>query len=94
MRASTRKGANFGNGRPADLSEVPSSVLPHLPSLSLQLSGELYDSGKRSRGFPLMESPFSDALPPPASCVLQPRHPSERGQEEDENGGRGHQEAS
>ena len=63
MRASTRKGANFGNGRPADLSEVPSSVLPHLPSLSLQLSGELYDSGKRSRGFPLMESPFSDALP-------------------------------
>ena len=93
MRASTRKGANFGNGRPADLSEVLSSVLPHLPSLSLQLSGELYDSGKRSRGFPLMESPFSDALPP-ASCVLQPRHPSERGQEEDENGGRGHQEAS
>ena len=40
MRATSRKGPNIGNGKLADLSDAPSSVLPHLPSLSLQLSGE------------------------------------------------------
>ena len=81
MHATSRKGPNIGNGRLADLSDAPSSVLPHLPSLSLQLSGEgdsLFEPGTLPMTALAFPEPPSTAVAntDPMSSHRTPRGPA------------------